>query len=520
MTEPKRYSLLVLALVAGLSISACGGSSGSSNITPPPVPGDFALTVQTGSVSVTQGSASSPASVAVSSLNNFSDSVTIAISGLPSGVTTSPTLPFKVKAGFTQTVTFSAATSATLGPVNLSFTGTSGSLKHLASATMEVLAFQDFGLLIEPRQFFVTQGASSSSANVSITPLNSFGGKVTVDIKGLPAGIITSPALPFRLDAGTTQKLTFNAASSVAPGTLNVVFRGTSGSLAHSASADLQIRAASTPDFALSIDKKSLDLQQGTSQIATLSVAAFNHFGDDVAVNISGLPRGVTVKEGSSFVFHAGSSNPLTFVAAKNAAAGSAPATVTFAGVDGALSHLETAGVQVTAPTATVSVAYFDYAGIPIVMDSSIRIVNPGVLSTTSALGDLCANIYVFDAAQELSECCSCPVTANGFTRLSLFNNLVSNPNSPANFATPSGSVSVIPSTLSSSTVCDATSFTPVPNGLNVWGTRPAISVGKLVETLAPATPLSGDELTKLQTTCGFIVANDSGAGICRCSID
>jgi hypothetical protein len=221
----------------------------------------------------------------------------------------------------------------------------------------------------------------------------------------------------------------------------------------------------------------------------------------------------------------AGSTTPITLTAAKNATAGSA--VVTFVGVDGALSHSTTAGVQVLAatttdPTSTVSVAYFDYSGAVASPDSFIRIVNPGVQSTTSVLGDLCANIYVFDSAQELSECCSCRVTANGFSRLSVFNDLTNNPNSPNNFATSlTGSVFVVASTFSATTLCDATStFTPVPNGFNVWGTRPSISKVRMVETLAPSTPLLGPELTLLQSTCGFIVRNDSGAGICRCIFD
>jgi len=137
MTEPKRYLLLVLVLAAGRSMSACGGGESSS---PPPVPADFAVTVQPGSVTVTQGSASSPVSIAISSMHNFNSSVAIAINGLPSGVTTSPATPFQVGAGSTQSVIFSAASSATLGPVNLTFVGTSGSLNHSAAATMAVIA--------------------------------------------------------------------------------------------------------------------------------------------------------------------------------------------------------------------------------------------------------------------------------------------------------------------------------------------------------------------------------------------
>src|SRR5581483_3723693 len=65
--------------------------------------------------------------------------------------------------------------------------------------------------------------------------------------------------------------------------------------------------------------------------------------------------------------------------------------------------------------------AYFD-AG-------TIRIINPGVTGSpiSGDQGTLCANIYVFDDTQEMVECCSCPVTANGLLTLSV-QDLTENP--------------------------------------------------------------------------------------------
>jgi hypothetical protein len=519
MTEPKRYLLLVLVFVAGLSIIGCGGGSSSS---PPPIPADFTMAVTPGSVTVTQGSTSSPALIAVSPLHNFNGSVSVSISGLPSGVTTSPASPFAIAAGASQSVTFSAATSATLGPVNLTFSGTSGTLSHTAGATMSVNAAADFGINIEPGQLSVTQGATSTPAAITVTPLNSFSGTVSVDIKGLPAGIATSQALPLQVSAGSRQQVTFTAASSVAPGTMNVVFQGSSGSLSHTASAALQIQAALIPDFRMGLDSNAVALKPGGSQAVNLSVVPINQFADSVTVAISGLPKGVTVSPTSPFSVAAGASAAMTFSAAASAGAGSAVVTLT--GTDGALNHTQTAAVQVLAAavTPTFSVAYFDASIVPVGTagpDESIRIVNPGVQSTTSVLGDLCANIYVFDNTQELKECCSCPVTANGFIRLSVNTNLTNNPGNGVAFNI--GSVAVVPSVLSSSTPCNPTSVSPAPS-LDVWSTHIANrGTGfRLVETLAPSAPLSGPELTELQSVCSFIVSNQSGAGICTCSID
>lgn len=515
MTECKRYLLLILALAAGLSIVACGGASN----TPPPVPADFSVTIQPGSVAVTQGNASSPVAVSVAPLHNFSGSVAVSITGLPAGITSSPASPFQVAAGASQAVTFAATKTATLGPVNLTFQGTSGSLSHSAVATMAINPAPDFALEIAPGQVSVTQGSSSTPVSIGVTALNSFTGKVAVNIAGLPAGVTASPALPLQLDAGTKQQVTFTAAASVAPGTASALVQASSGSLSHSANAALQIQAALVPDFGLALDSSAVALKQGGSQPVNLNVSPINAFGDNVAISISGLPAGVTVTPGSQFTAAAGSKTVLTFKAASNAPAGNASVTIT--GADGSLNHTQTASVQVLADTTpTFSVAYFDSSLFPGVLpDQSIRIVNPGVQSTTSALGDLCANIYVFDSSQELKECCSCPVTANGYIRLSVNSNLTNNPGNGASFNV--GSVAVVPSVLSATSACDPTTVSPVPS-LNVWGTHVATKGAGfgLVETLAPSAPLSGPELTELQSICGFIVGNQSGAGVCSCTTD
>src|SRR3954469_21838197 len=62
--------------------------------------------------------------------------------------------------------------------------------------------------------------------------------------------------------------------------------------------------------------------------------------------------------------------------------------------------------------------------------DQQVRLVNVGVNGTplTSPVGDVCANVYVFDANQEMVACCSCRITPNGLLTLSVANGLTNNP--------------------------------------------------------------------------------------------
>ncbi|MBV9608134.1 MAG: hypothetical protein JO187_01130, partial [Acidobacteria bacterium] len=58
-------------------------------------------------------------------------------------------------------------------------------------------------------------------------------------------------------------------------------------------------------------------------------------------------------------------------------------------------------------------VTYYDNNYVNGYLDSTIRIINPGLQGSPVApnglQGTLCANIYVFDDSQEMIECCACP---------------------------------------------------------------------------------------------------------------
>jgi hypothetical protein len=73
---------------------------------------------------------------------------------------------------------------------------------------------------------------------------------------------------------------------------------------------------------------------------------------------------------------------------------------------------------------------YFSNANTPGAPDATARIWNPGAVQNTAGTDSLnvCALIYVFDANQQMAECCGCFVSANGLLTLSVNNNLTSNP--------------------------------------------------------------------------------------------
>src|ERR1019366_2887277 len=64
--------------------------------------------------------------------------------------------------------------------------------------------------------------------------------------------------------------------------------------------------------------------------------------------------------------------------------------------------------------------------------DALLRIVDAGNWISAQGVPDVCANIFVFNDVQEMLECCSCTLSANSLTTLSVINDLTSNPANPS----------------------------------------------------------------------------------------
>ena len=178
-------------------------------------------------------------------------------------------------------------------------------------------------------------------------------------------------------------------------------------------------------------------------------------------------------------------------------------------------------------------VTYFSNAHTTGAPDATVRIINDGDQSTgtgecigAACGGNLWADIYVFDDSQELQECCSCEITADGLLSESVNLNLTSN--------TLTGRVPTrgVIKVISDPTGC---AYDPVPlPGLRAWSTHiQATSVifaaGKVPvekspfyvsETRMADSNLSADELERLGALCSFDVTLGSGSGVCSCNLE
>jgi hypothetical protein len=138
--------------------------------------------------------------------------------------------------------------------------------------------------------------------------------------------------------------------------------------------------------------------------------------------------------------------------------------------------------------------------------------------NTGASGGNICVNVYAFDAAEELISCCTCAVTPDGLQSLSVRNSLISNTLTPA---VPPAIVIKLVTTAGGA--CNASVEGTLAAGLAAWGTTiHALSVtgspttyGVTETAFTPAT-LSTTEYARITTTCGFIQSDGSGFGICK----
>ena len=296
-----------------------GALSSTTSISLSVVAPSFTLSISAASLSLPRGSTATGV-VTVTPQNGFKSSVSLAASGLPSGVTAvfSPS-----STTGTSTLTFTASSTATTGTFNVTVTGVSGALSSTASISLVVVA-PSFALSLSAASLSLPRGTTATGV-VTVSPKNGFNSSVSLAASGLPSGVtaVFSPS-----STTSTSNLTFTASSAATTGTFNVTVTGVSGALSSTTSISLTVVA---PNFTLSFAGAGLALPRGSNATGAVAITPQNGFNSPVSFSASGLPSGVTAAFGAV----AAGTSLVTFTAGSTALAGSFPITVN--GVSGAL---------------------------------------------------------------------------------------------------------------------------------------------------------------------------------------
>lgn len=199
----------------------------------------------------------------------------------------------------------------------------------------------NFSISGSPGSLTVVQGTHETST-ITIKDLNGFDGSVTFTTSSLPTGV-TAAFKPNPTTSSTT--LTLTASTTATKGTVAVIIKGTSGTLANTTSLSLTV-SAPVPTFELSASPNSVSvIQSGSSVKSTVTVTPVNDFSGEVSLSASGLPTGVTASFSPN---PATSTSTLSFTASATAVTG--VATVTITGTSGTLKQTTTIELTVNPP--------------------------------------------------------------------------------------------------------------------------------------------------------------------------
>ncbi|MGA2352354.1 MAG: cellulose binding domain-containing protein, partial [Terracidiphilus sp.] len=144
----------------------------------------FSLASSPTALSVAQGGTGAD-TITVTDTGGFTGSVTLAATGLPTGVTvaygTNPT-------SATSVLTFTATAAATVGTSTVTITGTSGTLTATTTIALTVTTAGSFTIKPSATTLSVAQGATGTDT-ITVTDVSPFAGSVTLSAAGLPTGV-------------------------------------------------------------------------------------------------------------------------------------------------------------------------------------------------------------------------------------------------------------------------------------------------------------------------------------------
>ena len=294
----------------------------------------FTLSASPSTLSVAEGG-NGTSTITVIPGQGFTGTVSLAASGLPTGVTAS----FNPSSTTTtSTLTLTASASATLGAATVTITGTSGTHTATTTISLAIVTASTFTLSANPVSVTLNPGLAGHTSTITVTDVGGFTGAVSLTASGLPAGVTASfnPT-----STTTTSTLTLTASGSAAAGTTAITITGTSGAL--TATTTVNVTVTPPPSFTLTAAPTTLTVTPGASgATSTITVITANGFASSVSLAASGLPSGVTASFNP-----ASTTTTSTLTLTANLTATPGPATVTITGTSGLLSASTTVSLNV-----------------------------------------------------------------------------------------------------------------------------------------------------------------------------
>ena len=205
--------------------------------------GDFQMSSSIASQTVNPGQ-NTGFGITISSLNGFSGTVNLSISGLPAGATGTFN-PGSITGAGTASLAITTSVATPAGVYNMIVTGTSGAIVHTVGVQLIVNQATpgDFSLSTNALNGNLTvKRSKSGSFTITVTPSNGFNGNVALSVSGFPANVNNIVLAPTTVTGGSGSATeSFSVTGQAKQGTYPLTVTGTSGSLVHTITVNLII---------------------------------------------------------------------------------------------------------------------------------------------------------------------------------------------------------------------------------------------------------------------------------------
>jgi len=177
----------VVSAVGSCSSNPESTNSSEVSATPTQPPADF--TISSTSPSTVTPPASATFTVTIAPLNGFTGTVGFTVTGVPSGAAASFS-PSTVTTSGPTILTITTTTAVLAGTYPLTITGTSGTLKHTAAASLVISPIPASGFtLSNSGNITITRshsGSGSGTSKITVTRVGNYGGSAALSVSGLP----------------------------------------------------------------------------------------------------------------------------------------------------------------------------------------------------------------------------------------------------------------------------------------------------------------------------------------------
>ncbi len=299
---------------------------------------DFTLSAT--AAGAVQGS-NGTSTVTISGRNGFTGSVSLSVTGLPTGTTASfapNPASFAAGAGSAaSTLTFATSAATAPGTYPVQVTGTSGAITRHATVSLTVTQPADFKLEIRNASQQVNAG-SQVVYEVAVAATPGFSGPFNFTVTGLPPGATASFAPG---SSPGVEELTISLAPDTLGGPWSFSIVAAGGGLTRTASALLTVLGGK--EFDLTAPASVSVLRNGSATV-DVQVSPRNGFTAPVTVDVQDLPSSVTATVSTS-----GNASTITLHASASAAAGTYGASIVASG--GGLTRTSALSIEVASPS-------------------------------------------------------------------------------------------------------------------------------------------------------------------------